>query len=237
MTAAEIGARIVARLDDAGPGMSVQPDAGGGVPPEVIAAVSEGYQLATMLTLCLETTTPLTLPAGTSAIDVRTVLADYIVPLRLLVGGVRLRPGTLSEFDALDEGWFQRAGTADRYASLGFNLLVLNRQPATNTTAQFTYARAGAALGYNDTPELPTDYHIDLVDYGLWRIRIKEGAQGLARGAQYLNRFLDRMTALGDWVRARSRAARYDTSPCELALFDRSRLNPEKVRVRRPQIA
>jgi len=75
-----------------------------------------------------------------------------------------------------------------------------------------------------DTPEIPEQYHQSLVYYGKYRVRLKEGAQGLARGVSDLNVFLDDMTQLGDWVRARSRAARYDTLPIELALFDRSRL-------------
>jgi hypothetical protein len=218
MTSSEISARIAKRIDDntANP-LSV-------TPAEILAAVNEGQELAAWLTLCLETEKNITLAQNGNFIQIRATFPDYLVPLRLEANGSRLRPGTLADFDGANEKWQSAAGTPDRYATLGFNVLVVNQQPVNDVVAQMTYARAPVPMVGDVSPEIPEAYHIDLIDYSLYKLRLKEGAQGLARGMTYLNRFLDRMTALADYVRARSRAARYDTLPFELRLFDRAQL-------------
>lgn len=216
MVASEIVDRILMRSDD--------PSAITSDRPEVLSAVNEGQELAALLSLCLETTATLTLSAGAAFGTLLSRLPDYICPLRLSVGGARLRPGTLADLDGDNEAWQATPGTPARYSTLGWDLYAVTPQPTTDTAAEFIYARSPKVMLETDTPEIPEQYHQSLVYYGKYRVRLKEGAQGLSRGVADLNYFLDAMQALGDWVRARSRAARYDTLPIELALFDRSRL-------------
>lgn len=229
MTVADIAGRIITRIDDnpAAP-ISVVVGAGstvGGVvvADEVLAAINEGYALAALLTLCFEKTVDFPLVA--CWYTQRSTLTDFLVPLRISVAGVRLRPSTLAELDALNPAWQATAGTAARYATLGCNLLAVT--PQQTVTASFTYVYSPAALLATDTPLLPPAFHPDLVEFGVYRCRLKEGAQQLARGLGNLNTFLDSMTKLGDYMRARSLAARYDTLPMELKLFDRSKLIDE----------
>jgi len=214
LTVADISARIITRIDDD----PVAPISVSAV--EVLAAINEGLELAALLTLCFEQTADF--PISGCWYTQRSSLTDFLVPLRITVAGIRLRPSTLAELDASNPDWQATAGTAARYVTLGCNLLAIT--PQQTVTAQFTYAYSPAALGEFDTPTLPASYHPALVEYGVYKCRLKEGAQQLARGLGNLNRFLDDMQELGDYVRARSRAARYDVEPLELALFDRSKL-------------
>lgn len=225
MTGAQISAQIIKRIDD-DPIAPVSVSAG-----EVLAAINEGQQLAALLTLFLEQTAPFAL-SGTFY-SPRSSFPDMICPLRLTVGGVRLRPATLAELDALSASWQSVSGTPTRYFTLGSNFLGVTPQAA--VTAQFTYAASPAAVGSGDMPVLPAAYHQDLVEYGVYRCRLKEGAQQLARGLGNLNTFLDSMTRLGDFVRAKSKAARYDVLPFELALFDRSKLVDDILKLKAPK--
>lgn len=232
MTVAEIAGRIITRLDDdPTTPVSVQVGAGatvGGVvvADEVLAAINEGQELAALLSLCFEKTVNFAL-AGTWYTP-RSILTDLLVPLRITVAGIRLRPATLAELDASNEFWQATSGVTERYAAVGCNLLAVT--PQSEVTAQFTYAYSPAELGANDTPALPEAHHPDLVEYGVYRCKLKEGAQQLARGLGSLNLFLDSMTRLGNVVRAKSLAARYDVRPFELQLFDRSKLIDEILR-------
>src|ERR1700732_3719478 len=99
MTCSEIQARIFQRIDDSATSPS------SATPAEVLAAINEGQELASWLTLCLETTGTLTLPANTSFLSLRATLPDYLAPLRLTVAGVRVRPATLAEMDAENDQW------------------------------------------------------------------------------------------------------------------------------------
>jgi len=232
VTVADIAGRIITRIDD-NPAAPVSVVVGSGttvggvvVADEVLAAINEGQQLAALLTLCFQKTVAFSLSG--CWYTPRSTLTDFLVPLRITVAGVRLRPSTIGELDGWNPAWQATAGTAARYCTLGSNLLAVT--PQQTATAQFTYAYSPAALGANDTPAIPASYHQDLVEYGVYRCRLKEGAQQLARGLGNLNTFLDSMSGLADYVRARSRAARYDVEPFELALFDRSELIDEIVK-------
>lgn len=228
MTAKEISDRILARLDDdAASPASVAIDPNSLVPGEILAAIAEGQELASWLTLCLEKTVTLTLPAtlpATTFYQLRATLGDYLVPLRIMGASGRIRPATLAELDALNASWQGTPGTPARYVALGFSFFGISPQPAIDTDVQLTYAHAPAPIVGDAFMEIPEAYHPALIDYGIYRVKLKEGGQGLQRGLVYLNRFLDEMTKLGEWVRAKSRASRYDVLPFELALFDRSKL-------------
>ena len=232
MTTAQIGALIMAQVDDASGGSFAPAAPPNTTPPELVAAINEGQQLAAWLTLCTEKTASFALGSTHSQdangcfYQLRPVLTDFLVPLRFTLGGVRLRPASLSQLDAENSAWQATAATPTRYACLGFNLLIVT--PQASGTAQMTYAYSPPAL-VNDTdvPAIPEAYHRNLVDYGVYRIRLKEGAQALARGLGRLNLFFDSMTELGDYIRDRSVAARYDITPFEMALFDRSEMIEE----------
>lgn len=228
MTALEISNRILKRIDDdsTAPG-SVVSD-GTPVPPEILAVINEGQELFCLLSLCLETTAPLTLPASTTFATIRGTLPDFLCPLRLTIGGIRIRPATLAQLDAENDAWQNTPGTPLRYFTAGFNLYGITPQPVAETAASLTYARSPVQLVDDGFPEIPEQYHQNLVDYGVYRAKLKEGGQSLTRGVQYLNQFLDAATACGDYVRAKSRASRYDTEPLELKLFNRARLLPAK---------
>jgi len=225
----QISGLILAQIDDP-TGASMAPATPPNTtPPEVLAAVNEGQNLAAWLTLCLEKTA--SFPLGPSySLDVngcfylpRPVLTDFLVPLRVTFAGARLRPATFAALEDANSAWEATGGTPVRYVAQGFNLLAVT--PQTTGIAQMTYARCPVPLIQDSAvPELFEVYHTSLVDYGVYRIRLKEGAQGLARGLERLNLFLDDMTKLGDYIRARTAAARYDVTPFELALMDRSRL-------------
>jgi hypothetical protein len=218
VTVDEIVSRVIKRIDD-DPVTPISVSIA-----EVLAAVNQGQQLAALLTLCLEKTVSFALTTSTFYTP-RSTVTDLIVPLRLAVSGVRLRPSTLAELDAMDPAWQATAGTPSRYFASGCNLFGVT--PQGTATAQLTYAASPATMISGNTPAIPATHHPDLVEYGVYRVRLKEGAQQLARGLGNLNVFLDGMTKLGQLVKARSLAARYYCQPFELALFDRSALIDE----------
>jgi hypothetical protein len=219
MTLSDITGRIITRIDDnAGAPVSV-------TEAEAIAAVNEGEQLFSWLTLCLETTLPITIAANATFGVIRSTFPDFLVPLRIAIAGVRLRPATLGELDAQNDQWQATAGLPTRYAQLGFNFWAITPQPTFSMQAQATYARSPVLLvNPTDTPEIPEQYHPALVAYGRYRTKLKEGAQGLQRGLGEFADFMDAAKEHGDFVRARSRAASFDTLPFEMKLFDRARL-------------
>jgi hypothetical protein len=190
-----------------------------------MSAINEGQELFSLLTLGLETTATLTIPAGNGPfIELRSYFHDYLCPLRLSNSGGRVRPATLADLDAENDQWQATTGIPHRYASFGFNFACVTPQPATDTDHTFIYARSPLQLVYDAFPEIPEEYHQSLVKYGIYRVKLKEGAQSLQRGINYLNSFLDDAQRYGAFVRGRSQSARYDTLPFELSLFDRSRL-------------
>lgn len=227
MTTLQISNLIVTQIDDnpAAPVSVAPPVSGPNVtPPEVLAAINEGQQLAALLTLCLEITASYPLTTACWCLP-RPTLTDLIVPLRFTLAGVRLRPSTLANLEAQNSAWQATPGTPERYAMLGVNLLAVTPQLTAGATAQMTYAQSPAALVNDaDVPAIAETYHHSLVDYGVYKVRLKEGAQGLARGLKRFELFLDDMTKLGDYVRARAVAARYDVTPYEMTLAQRTRL-------------
>jgi hypothetical protein len=222
VTTTDIAARIITRIDD-GPGDQVS-SPGSTSAAEVLDAINEGEQLFCLLTLCLESTVTLAIPAATPFSSFRFLLPDFVAPLRLVVKGTRIRPATLANLDAENPAWQATPGTPSQYVMLGFDLLALTPQPAFSINSSFTYARSAKVLADGDTPEIPDQYHPLLVDFGIYWIKKKEGGLGLQRGLDAFTRFLDGAQEHRDFVLAKSRAAGYDTLPFELALFDRSLL-------------
>jgi hypothetical protein len=216
MTCQEIINRVLARGDDVNAIMAST--------AEVTAAINEGQEFASFVTLCLQKEVSFLLPGGASFGTFLSALPDYLCPLRLMISGNRVRPSTLADFDAENDAWQRSPGTPTRYSVIGFDLWAVNKQPVATTAADFFYARSPVTMTAAMTPEIPEEYHQSLVKYGKYRVRIKEGAQGLQRAVEDLNSFLDDMTRLAEIVRARGKAAKFDVLPFELQDFDRSRL-------------
>jgi len=230
VTTAEIRDRIITDVDEDPAAPTT------GLVTEVLAAINEGQQLAALLTLCLEKTVSFTVTAATCFFTPRSTLTDLIVPLRITVGGIRIRPGTIADLEAENSAWQATADATTRYAVLGCNLMAFTPQAVLNWTAAITLAYSPATLSADgDIPAIPEAYHQNLVDYGVYRVRMKEGAQGLERGLGRLNTYLDDMTRLGNFVRTKSLAARYDVQPFELQNFDRSRMISEVLKWQRKQ--
>lgn len=203
---------------------------------EILLSINEGERVFSWLSLCLEKTSPITLTGETFS-WLRPLFPDFLAPLKLMVGGRRVRPVTLPELDALNAQWQDTVGTPQRYFLVGFSLFGTYPQEATE--ASLTYARSPVpitAIGAQ-SPEIALEWHMALAWWSIYRIRLKEGAQGLARGLKYLNEFLDAATRCGDLVRNRSRAMGLDTQPVELQAFDRSRLLLKPIEERSKRLA
>lgn len=216
MTASAISQAVCQRIDEADPANPISVSNA-----EVLYRINEGYLFASLLTLFLVKTVsfPLT---GMTWYTPRQTIPDFLVPLKLTVNGIRLRPSTLTELDGWNSQWQATAGTPARYATLGSNLLAVS--PQDPATMQLTYAASPVPLTAGDTPLLPPAYHQALIEWGVYSARRKEGGQQLARGLMNLHVYLDAMQQLGDWVRNRSKAAAYDVLSPEMAALDRSKL-------------
>ena len=198
---------------------------------EIVAAIGEAERMFVLLTLGLEVTLPWTIPVALPGVQntwfhMLPVFPDWIVPLRLTsLAGSKIRPARMDELTSLDSQWPVSIGTPKRYVFRGVDLVGIYQQPAAATTVNVTYARAPVALvNDNDVPEIPEQHHPQLVSYAIYRCRQVEGADAFAGTLQYFNEFLDAAQHYGDYVRSRNIGTRYDTSPFELAKFDRSTL-------------
>lgn len=193
---------------------------------EVIHAVNVGQRLFAFLTLCVERTVNFNLANATTWYAINAQLADFLVPLRTYYNGVRLRPDTPHTLDARDSSWRATAGTPTRYGTLGFNLLFLTPQLAVGVGQHLslTYAATPAELANDgDSPEIPADHHIDLIDFSIYWLRLKEGGQEGANAVQYLQRFLQAAQKYSSFTRARGRAQNYDVAPLDLTTIDMAR--------------
>lgn len=207
-----------------------QSDAGAYYTPEQARIVlNEGQRLFAFFTLCLEGTGTIPLTANQPWYRPLTYLPDWIAPLRLRnsgVGGAKLEPDRLERLDALSSNWQLQSGPSRRYACAGANLLVFNPVPSTGgATLSVTYARSPLPLvGAGQAPEIPEEYHPDLIDWAIARLRTHEGAQEIGREQGRLRRFWRGVQKLAMYVRTRNLAARYDRLPPEERFFDGSRL-------------
>jgi hypothetical protein len=194
--------------------------------PEIIAAINEGQRVFTFLTLALETTVTWTPAVNTPFFHMLPLYPDFIVPLRIATAsGSKVRPARLSELWSLDSQWPASPGSPMRYAAMGADLVALYQQPAAATPLILTYARAPVALAADvDIPEIPPEYHPQLVNYGIYHMRQVEGANGLAAALPLLADYLAAATEYGNYMRARNIGSGYDALPIELALYDKSRL-------------
>lgn len=193
---------------------------------EITAALNEALRFFCLLTLGLEKTASWTVTAGTVWQHMLTVFADWITVLRITdSSGAKVRPATLEELAALDPGWVSSPGTIQRYVSVGADFIGLYQQSVADQTLQVTYARAAAALVLDtDVPEIPEEYHPDLVGYAVYRCRQVEGGAEFQKSLRFLQSFLAGAEHYAAYVRSRNIGPRYDKVPFELASFDRSKL-------------
>jgi hypothetical protein len=222
MTLAELEDRALKRLGETSPGGSYY------TPAQVRTALNEGQRLFAFLTLCLETTANFPLTANEPWYTPLSVLPDWVAPLRVRIagtGGTKLEPKRLEELDALNPNWQTEPGPPRRYARPGSNLLAVHPQPSSGGSAlAITYARNPIPLtGDGQSPEIPEEYHPDLILYVLPRLRANEGAEEWAKNLPDFERFWRAAKKLAMYVRARNQSAKYDTLPPEASWFDRSR--------------
>lgn len=203
---------------------------------EIVAAINEAQRDFCLLTLGLEKTTAWPAAAATTFFHMLTtnsgLFADWIAPLRIATtAGAKVRPSGLQELTSLDSQWIASPGNPYRYAHVGADLLGLYQQPAAGATLNVTYARAPVVL-VNDTdvPEIPAEYHPQLVSYSIYRCRQAEGGEEFAGALPLFDGFLDAAQKYADYVRARNLGQGYDNMPFELAAFDRSPLMGRKPR-------
>lgn len=223
MNLGTIKARIWQRLDDTNPGTYYGATS-------VVDAINEGQRLWCLLTLAIERSKGITLTANQAEYtNLRTLIGSpsYLLPLRLTLdsSGTVVKPATIHELDAVSETWLSTAGTPERYATRGFDYLAIYPQPTGNTGASLMYAAEPLALaGDLDTPEMPEEYHLDLIEWALYRLRKREGGQELEKVMPHLESFLAGAKKFAVYQRARSQAQLYDRGPFDLDSFDRSRL-------------
>lgn len=222
MTHAQLKTRTFERLDEPTDGSGYH----SGI--DITAGLNWAQRFFVVLTLCLEKSAAFTLTGGATWFKVRTVLTDWLMPLRLEVSNAKIRPARLSELDALAASWQATAGTPERYSLQGLDLLAIYKQPAGDTAASWTYARTPTTLSApTDTPEIPAEYQPLLVDGAILYCRLKEGGQELEKVLPGLKRFLDGAARLGKYGRQRSLDLRYDRLPAEIERFDVSRMLAE----------
>jgi hypothetical protein len=216
----DIRARVSQRLDEGVTGATFYPTA------EMNAAINEANRFFCLLTLCLEQTLTWSPSAGVTFTHMLGVFSDWICPLRITDGsGAKIRPATLADLSALDNGWTASLGSPQRYVALGADLIGLYQQPGAGAILTVTYARLPLSL-VNDTdvPEIPAEYHPALVKYAIYRLRMVEGAQEFAKALPRFDEFLTAADHYANYVRARNIGSRYDRTPFELESYDRSKL-------------
>lgn len=191
---------------------------------EVLAALNAIQRLFVLLTLCLERTATFALATdGTSSYELMNTFADWLVPLRIrVVGGAKVRPSTLADLAALDNSWRVSSGVPSRYAVTGFGLLSIYKQPTVATSLDITFARCPALMTATVDPEIPEQYHPNLIDGAIPFLRIKEGAQEWQKTLDLWTRFIDAAKDLAGQVKSRNIELGYDVLPSEVARFDMS---------------
>jgi hypothetical protein len=188
------------------------------------AALNRSLRLFVLRSLCVERTDTYTLVAGAAWSHVLTQFADFLLPLRLEYAGARLRPARLSELDALSATWQATAGDPERYSLAGLDLLAVYKQLAAGGTLSVLYAGAPERMSDDaDVPEIPAEYHEDLVAGAIPLMRLAEGGQELDKALPGLKRLFDAAAKLAGYVRQRSLDLRYDRLPAELERYDLSR--------------
>jgi hypothetical protein len=185
---------------------------------EVIQAAQWGVRLFCALTMCYERSVTVTVPAGV-AIDIRTLIPDFLFPFRLVANGKRLRTIDFAELGARDEQWPLATGTPTHYRLGGISNLTL--YPPTGVALTFEYA-AEPTTAAGDTIQVPDE---DLRPIENWTIacsRWKQGGQELAKEMYRMQTFVMAMRRRAELVRRRGLAAGFDSVPPEDSRYELS---------------
>lgn len=191
---------------------------------EALDGLDEAQNVFVLLTLCLETSAPLVLQSTKCFYRIRGWFPDYLLPLKIDIAGVKIKPAKLHDLNARRFAWQATAGTPEHYFQLGLTLFGVTPQPAAPATATVTYAKTPSPITSTASLfEVPAVDHPCLVDYALYYLWQKNGGQDLERGLALWRRFLETAKTRADFVRARSRSLQYDAFPPEIQLRDYSR--------------
>jgi hypothetical protein len=218
-------ARVSERLDDDGTYYTAD---------EVLAALNAGLRFVALQTLCIERTANFTLSGATCWHTILDQLSDSIKIFRVRKASARIYPTTFHEQDCYSPAWEATAGAVEKYLTIGCNLIAFTPQPASGDTVQITYAACPVALvADSDTPEIPEEYHQELINFATFYLRLKEGGQELANELDNFQSVLDACLKLATYVRARCQAQDYDTTPP----FDiKARDNSRRIKMQLQQI-
>jgi hypothetical protein len=190
---------------------------------EVLAAVNEAQRLYCLLTLAYERQQTFT---ASASMAIRSIFSDFLVPLRVMTTGTapqRVHPSTLGQLDGLDRSWRAATGTPQRYVYLGADRLLF--YPGSSATLELTYAAEPPVLVDGATPVIAETDWPALNDYALYRCRLKEGGQELAKSLGHFEAFLDVVEARAKFQTERHKAFRYDLLPVELLRRDLSAMS------------
>lgn len=185
---------------------------------EIQASINAAQQAFALFTLCLEKTGTLNLVTDQVFANASTTLTDWICPLRLEAGGVKLDQSPIAEFASINPLWAQSAshGTVLRYACLGHDLLAFQPTPSANVAVSCRYAYSPAAMTLaGDIPVIPAEDHLALVEYAVVRLRAKDGGKELAGEMPRMKVFMDACAKRARTVRDRALQLRYDNAPSE----------------------
>jgi hypothetical protein len=139
----------------------------------------------------------------------------------------RVRPARLADLDAIDQEWQNaRSDTTLRYGMMGFDTMFIYPAPlSSGVTMDITYAAVPRDLsGDYAEPDIPVQFHQNLIEYAVTTLRLTDGGTEFGRTAPLLGKFMEAAQRCADLVRARSKTLQYDRHPFELRAFDRSRL-------------
>lgn len=217
MNVAQLEAQVWNLLDDNG---TYYPE------PATLAALNEAQRFFCLLTLALETTASFSLAAAQPFYHVLAQLPDFLLPRRILnSNGQRLRPGRLSDLDAVNSTWQATPGLPQRYAHSGLDFLAVYPQSAASDVLTLVYAQAPPALvNQSDVPAIQENSHFCLANYAAYALRQAEGGQEMSKFTGYFNEFVDEAQRVQKLIKAKNLDARYEKAPFELEGMDRSRL-------------
>jgi len=185
---------------------------------EVDAALNRGQRLFALITLCLESIVTYPLTPGTAFYHMLATYPDWLQPLRVSLGGLKVRPADIDELDARDDVWEASVAATTEYGCLGMDLFYVR---GTTGTLEIAYARMPALMvGDNDPCEIIDASQPCLIDYAIARLRAKQGGQEFTKARPYFQRFLSATRAAAKDTMERSIRAGHDRQPFELKRID-----------------
>src|SRR5271168_725460 len=154
-------------------------------------ALNKAQRLFCFLTLCYEKTVTFDLTNSVYYYPISGQISDFLCALRVYFNNTRLIPSKLHSFDAHSDFWRTTVGAPTHYAQHGFDALFTNRFLSTGSNSLvWTYAAEPPALSLStDTPVIPDEQQIHLLDFAYAYLRLKEGGQEMAEGMTYMQRF------------------------------------------------